>query len=101
MPSRFTTRSARSSSRLDQVPGWFTVLMLPAAVVVGLIAAMVSFGVMAGVGLARLFTRAASAARRSPAQAAPAARPSGSARSPATVIDGNWTVLSVRDPEYA
>ena len=99
MPSRFTARSARSSSRLDQVPGWFTVLMLPAAVVVGLIAAMVSFGVMAGVGLARLFTRAT--ARRSPARPAPSARPYASARTPATVIVGNWTVLSERDPEYA
>jgi len=94
MPSRFT---ARSSSRFAKVPGWFTVLMLPAVLVVGLIAAMVSFGVMIGIGIGRLVTKA----RRTPPMAPVAKSARGNRPASATVIDGSWTVLAVRDPEYA
>lgn len=98
MPSRFTPRfSARTASRFAAVPGWFTVLMLPAVVVVGLIAAMVSFAAMIGIGLARLVT---GGVRRTESASAPAAKPS-KRPSAATIIDGSWTVLAVRDPEYA
>lgn len=98
MPSRFTPRfSARTASRFAEVPGWFTVLMLPAVVVVGLIAAMVSFAVMIGMGVARLVV---GARRGQSATATSATKPS--KRPPGTtIIDGSWTVLAVRDPEYA
>ncbi len=97
MPSRFTPRfSTRSTGRFAEVPGWFTVLILPAVVVVGLIAAMVSFAVMIGIGVARLVT----GVRRAKSAAAPVAKPS-KRPSAATIIDGSWTVLAVRDPEYA
>lgn len=90
-----TTRFA--AARSAAVPTWFTVLMAPAVIVVGLIAAVVSFGVLIGVGVARLF--AGRSPRPSPVPAPDATR---TARAKGgAVIDGSWTVLSVRDPEYA